>query len=82
MRKRELVALLLLSFGCLVTVNVPQIFFKMSLVGLLYVIVVFPYHTHLLSEILSTRCHFRACASRRRPVAFRKILNDAHMFEL
>ena len=47
-RKRELVALLLLSYGCLVTVNALWLFFKVSWVGLQCVIVVFHDHTHLL----------------------------------
>ena len=46
-RKRELVALLLLSYGCLVTVNVLRLFFVVPWVGLRFVIVVFPDHTHL-----------------------------------
>ena len=47
-RKRELVALLklLLSFGCLVTVNVFWLFFMVLWVGLQFVIVVFPDHTY------------------------------------
>ena len=49
-RKRELAALLLLSFGCLVTVNVLYLFLMVPWVGLQYVIVVFPDHTHLLLE--------------------------------
>ena len=48
MRKRELVALLLLSFGCLVTVNLLRLFLTVPWVGLQCVIVVFPDHTHLL----------------------------------
>ena len=47
-RKIELVALLLLSFGCLVTVNVLRLFLTVPAVGLQFVIVVFPDHTHLL----------------------------------
>ena len=47
-RKRELVALLLLSYGCLVTVNVLWLFLKVSWVGLQCVVVVFHDHTHLL----------------------------------
>ena len=47
-RKGELVTLLLLSFGCLVTVNVLKLFLTVPLVGLQFVIVVFPDHTHLL----------------------------------
>ena len=50
-RKIELVALLLLSFGCLVTVNVLQLFLTVPPVGLQFVIVVFPDHTHLLFYI-------------------------------
>ena len=47
-RKRKLVALLFLFFRCLVTVNVLWLPLKVPWVGLLCVIVVFPYHTHLL----------------------------------
>ena len=42
-----LVALLLLSYGCLVTVNVLLLFLTVPCVGLHCVIVVFPGHTHL-----------------------------------
>ena len=52
MRKRELVALLLLPFGCLVTVNVLWLFLMVLWVGLQFVIVVFPDHTHLLAHLL------------------------------
>ena len=47
-RKRELVALLLLSFGCLVTVNVLWFFLTVLWVGLQCAIVVCPDHTHFL----------------------------------
>ena len=47
-RKRKLVALLLLSYRCIVTINVLWLFLTMPLVGLQYVILVFPDHTHLL----------------------------------
>ena len=51
-RKRELVVLLLLSYGCLVTVNVPWLFIGVRWVGLQCVITVFPvtltYHFILL----------------------------------
>ena len=47
-RKRELVALILLSFACLVTVNVLWLFLVVPWVGLQCVIVVFPDHTHSL----------------------------------
>ena len=46
-RKRKLVALLLLSYRCLNTVNVLWLFLTTPWVGLLYVIVVFPDTTHL-----------------------------------
>ena len=55
-RKRELVALLLLSFGCLVTVNVLWLFLMVAWVCLQCVIVVFPDHTHLLFESLEKLC--------------------------
>ena len=45
---REPVALLLLSFGCLVAVDVLWLFLTVLWVGLQSVIVVFPDHTHLL----------------------------------
>ena len=45
-RKRELVALLLLSFGCLVTSNVLWLFLTVLCVGLQCVVVVCPNHTH------------------------------------
>ena len=46
--KREMIVLLLLSYGCLVTVNVLWLFLTLPWVGLRCVIVVFPDHTHLL----------------------------------
>ena len=49
-RKRKLVALLLLSYRCIVTINVLWLFLTVLWVGLHYVIVVFPDHTHLLSH--------------------------------
>ena len=47
-RKSKLVALLLLSYRCVVTVNVLWLFFKMPWVGLQCVIVVFADHTYFL----------------------------------
>ena len=47
-RKRKLVALLLMSYRCIVTINVLWLFSMVSWVGLQCVIVVFPDHTHLL----------------------------------
>ena len=51
-KKRELVASLLLSYGCLVTVYAPCLFLTVPWVGLQCVIVVFPDHTHLLFGLL------------------------------
>ena len=50
-RKRKLGALLLLSCRCIATINVLWLFLTVLWVGLQYVIVVFPDHTHLLYEI-------------------------------
>ena len=47
-RNRNLVALLLLSCRCIVTVNVPWLFLTVPWVGLQCVIVVFTDHAHLL----------------------------------
>ena len=48
-RKRKLVALLLLSYRCIVTtINVLCLFLTVPWAGLQCVIVVFPDHTHLL----------------------------------
>ena len=49
-RKKKLVALLLLSYICIVTINVVWLFLTVPWVGLQCVIVVFPDHTHLLFE--------------------------------
>ena len=46
-RKRKLVALLLLSYRCIVTINVLWLFLTWPWVGIQCVIMVFPYHTHL-----------------------------------
>ena len=47
-RNRKLVALLLLTYRCIVTINFLWLFLTVPLVGLHYVIVVVPDHTHLL----------------------------------
>ena len=47
-RKRKLVALLVLSYRCIVTINALWLFLTVLWVGLQYVIVIFPDHTHLL----------------------------------
>ena len=53
-RKRKLVPLLLMSYRCIVTINVLWLFLTVSWVGLQYVIVVFPDHTHArIQELLS-----------------------------
>ena len=60
-RKRKLVALLLLSYRCIVTVNVRWLFLTVPWVGLQCVIVVFLDHTHInitTSTIFSTHCIF------------------------
>ena len=51
--KRELVALPLLSYECLVAVNVLWLFLTVPWVGLQCVVVVFPDHSHLLYDIYS-----------------------------
>ena len=47
-KKRKLVALLLLSYRCIVTINVLWLFLTVPWVGLQYVIAVFSDHTHFL----------------------------------
>ena len=47
-KKRKLVALLLLSYRCIVTINVLCLFLTVPWIGLQFVIVVFTAHTHLL----------------------------------
>ena len=53
MRKIKLVALLLLSYKCIVAIIVLWLFLTVLWVGLQYVTVVFPNHTHLLFDILT-----------------------------
>ena len=48
-RKRKLVALLLLSYRCIATLNALQLFLTVPWIGLQCAIVVCPYHTHLLN---------------------------------
>ena len=47
----EMLALLLLSLGCLVTVNVNWLFLTVLWVGLQFVIVIFSDHTHILLDL-------------------------------
>ena len=46
--KRKLVAFLLLSYICIVTINIMWLFLTLPWVGLQYVSVVIPDHTHIL----------------------------------
>ena len=55
-KKRKLVALLLLSYRCIVTINALWLFLGVPGVGLQCVIVVFPDHTHLLFAIGMVWC--------------------------
>ena len=55
-RKRKLDALLLLSYRCVVTVNVLWLFLTVPWVGLQRVIVVFPDHTHLRFVLILKSC--------------------------
>ena len=50
-RNRKLVALLLLSYSCIVTVNVMWLSLAAPWVGLQCMIVVFPDHTHFLMRV-------------------------------
>ena len=51
------VSILLLSYKCIVTINVLWLFLTMPWVGLQSVIVVFPDHTHLLFNNLTKKIH-------------------------
>ena len=48
-RKRKLIALILLSYRCIITINVLWLFLTVPWVGLQYVIVVFPDHTNFFT---------------------------------
>ena len=50
-RKRKLVALLLLSYRCIITINVLWFFLKVPWVSLQCVIVVLSDHTHFLMSL-------------------------------
>ena len=49
-RKRKLVALLVLSYRCIVTINILWLYLTVPWVGLQCVIEVFPDHTYLLFQ--------------------------------
>ena len=51
-RRRKLVALLLLSYRCIITINILWLFLLLPWVGLQCVIVVFPDHTHFFHAML------------------------------
>ena len=51
-RNEKLVALLFLSYRCIVTINILWIFLTVPWVGLQYVILVFPDRTHLLFAVV------------------------------
>ena len=51
-RKGKLVVLLKMSYRCIVTINGLWLFLFVPWVGLQYVIVVFPDHTHFLFDCL------------------------------
>ena len=55
-RKRKLVALLLLSYRSIVTINVLLLFLTAPWVGLQLLIVVFPDHTHSLFTGINLLC--------------------------
>ena len=48
-RKRKHVALLLLSYTCIVTINVLWLFLAVPWIGRQFVIVVFPDYTHFIT---------------------------------
>ena len=50
-RKRELVALLLMSYRCVVTIKAMWLFLTVPWVGLLCLIVAIPDHTHFFTWI-------------------------------
>ena len=58
-RKRKLVALLLLSYRCIVTIYVLWLFLTVPLVDLWYAVVLFPDHSHFLIM------HIRQCSGAR-----------------
>ena len=61
-RKRKLVAWLLLSYRCTVTINVLLLFLAVPWVGLRCVVVVFPYHFYIsLKRVLSVAPSKKSC---------------------
>ena len=58
-KKRKLVALSLLSYRCIVTINVLWLFLTVPWVGLQCLIVVLPDHTHLLFSKIHIQIYTR-----------------------
>ena len=54
-RNRKLAALLLLTYRCIITINVLWLFLMVPWVGLQYVIGVFTDHTHLLFNLIVSK---------------------------
>ena len=54
-RKRELAALLLLSFGYLVTIHALWLFLTVPLVGLQFVIALFSDHAHFIKVNIASK---------------------------
>ena len=57
-----MVALLVLSYKYIVTINVLWLFLMVSWVGLQCVIVIFLDHTHLIFVTSITQCNFNSAA--------------------
>ena len=68
-RKRKLFFLLLLSYRCIVTINVLWLFLTVPCVGLQFVIVLYPDHTHLLLFYLGGH-YFEKVSSKKRYLDF------------
>ena len=77
-RKIELVALLLLSYRCVVNVNLPWLFLVVPCVGLQFVIVVFPDHTRLL--FCMTNVHLSKMLERKIAIVITLINQIKHVF--
>ena len=81
-RKRKLVALLILSYRFIFTITVMWLFLATPWVGLQYVIVVFPDHTHfsLLEVDVSYLNHFHYnFTNKKRRKCFYISLHDIHI---
>ena len=73
-RKRKLVSLLLLSCRCIVTINFLRLFLTVPWVGLQYLIVLFPDHTHFLLELCTLQFYSGgAMVYLRKNIVFRSV---------